>query len=119
MKKSLPLAALLFIAMPAFCQESTANDSTAIGNRVVIGFAIIIGYFLPAIFAGYRGMKNFGGLLAVNFLLGWTVLGWIIALVWALSGETAQEANSKTIDYAKLAAAMKSAQPNTEKEIQG
>ncbi len=44
-------------------------------------------YFLPAIIGWNK--KNSGAILALNFFLGWTVIGWIIALVWALSADPA------------------------------
>ncbi|MGK5091697.1 superinfection immunity protein [Deltaproteobacteria bacterium TL4] len=51
-----------------------------------IGFyEIFIGlplYFLPTILG--RKNKNFKGLFLVNLLLGWTLLGWGVALVWSL-----------------------------------
>jgi hypothetical protein len=42
-------------------------------------------YLLPAIVAAIRKHQSFGGIFILNLLLGWTVLGWIVALVWALS----------------------------------
>jgi hypothetical protein len=44
-------------------------------------------YFLPTIIG--RNKKSSAGIFALNFFLGWTVIGWIIALVWALSSEYA------------------------------
>jgi Superinfection immunity protein/zinc-ribbon domain len=40
-------------------------------------------YFLPAFLA--RNKSNFTAILLVNIFAGWTFIGWIIALVWALS----------------------------------
>lgn len=40
-------------------------------------------YFLPAFMA--RNKPNFKGVLLLNILAGWTFIGWIIALVWALT----------------------------------
>jgi hypothetical protein len=42
-------------------------------------------YFLPAYLA--RNHANFTGILLLNVLAGWTFIGWIIALVWALSSQ--------------------------------
>jgi hypothetical protein len=44
-------------------------------------------HFLPAIIAGMRHARNFGWILLVNVFLGWTVIGWVIALIWALRDE--------------------------------
>ena len=48
----------------------------------VLGLAL---YFLPAILAKQNGHPSFGGIFVLNLLLGWSLLGWIGALVWALS----------------------------------
>jgi hypothetical protein len=40
-------------------------------------------YMLPA-FIG-RHKRNAYAIAVLNFLLGWTVLGWVIALVWAVT----------------------------------
>ena len=43
-------------------------------------------YFLPAFLA--RSKPNFTSILILNILAGWTFIGWIIALVWALSSDS-------------------------------
>lgn len=47
---------------------------------------IIIGiiYFIPALIAVLESRKNTGAIVAINILLGWTFIGWIIAFIWAL-----------------------------------
>lgn len=42
-------------------------------------------YFLPAIVAVFRKHHAVIGIAIVNFLVGWTGLGWLICLVWAFS----------------------------------
>jgi hypothetical protein len=41
-------------------------------------------HFLPAIIAASRHAQNFGWILLVNLLLSWTVIGWIVALIWSI-----------------------------------
>ena len=41
-------------------------------------------YWLPTIIAVARQTHSALGVAMVNFLTGWTVIGWIVALVWAL-----------------------------------
>lgn len=45
-------------------------------------------YFLPTIAAAHNQHPKRQSILFINILLGWTVIGWIIALRWAfkLSG---------------------------------
>jgi hypothetical protein len=45
-------------------------------------------YFLPT-FIGQK-KRNAGAIFALNLLLGWTVLGWIVALVWAMTVDADQ-----------------------------
>lgn len=47
----------------------------------VIGFI----YFLPSLAA--RGKSSFGSVFVVNLFLGWTIIGWIIALAIGVNGE--------------------------------
>jgi len=48
-------------------------------------------YFLPTIL-GWQEKKR-GAIFAVNFLLGWTVIGWIVAFVWAAAPDTTPSRN--------------------------
>lgn len=41
-------------------------------------------YMLPSIVAGFRKHKNWLAILILNGLLGVTVIGWIVALIWAV-----------------------------------
>ncbi len=40
-------------------------------------------YFLPTLIASHRG-HDAGGILILNFLFGWTGIGWLVLLLWAL-----------------------------------
>jgi len=40
-------------------------------------------YFLPSLIAHRK--RDFGAIFALNLLLGWTFIGWVVALVWALT----------------------------------
>src|SRR4030095_5348950 len=51
----------------------------AIGTLIFIVSAVI--YFLPTIVG--RNRRNAGAIFLLTLLLGWTLLGWVIALVWA------------------------------------
>ena len=47
-----------------------------------IGIFIFICYFIPSILAFNK--RGFGFVFLMNFFLGWTVIGWFIALLLAL-----------------------------------
>lgn len=55
------------------------NKIIAILITILSGF-----YLLPAGIALWQGHPKTMPILLVNLLLGWTVIGWIVALLWAL-----------------------------------
>lgn len=59
-------------------------DSEALSGFVALAL-VIGGYFLPTIVASNRKHRNRGAIGMLNLLLGWTLLGWIIALIWAMT----------------------------------
>lgn len=57
------------------------DDSTANELGALVLFSLF--YFIPSIISVYRHKKNGCAISVFNLFLGWTVIGWIIALVWA------------------------------------
>ena len=59
------------------------------------GFVLVMAglgvYLLPALVAGIREHKNVAAIAVLNLLLGWTVLGWVGALVWAFTANAPAE----------------------------
>jgi hypothetical protein len=50
----------------------------------LVAFGIIaLGYFVPTVVANIRHKKNKAAITVLNIFGGWTVLGWVVALVWA------------------------------------
>ncbi|HMQ27206.1 MAG TPA: superinfection immunity protein [Acidimicrobiales bacterium] len=50
--------------------------------RIVVT-VLTAGYMLPWMVAALRGKSNAWPIFWINLLLGWTVVGWVIALVMA------------------------------------
>lgn len=46
--------------------------------------ALTIGYMLPSAVAIVKQKKNGTAIFFLNLLLGWTFIGWVAALIWAL-----------------------------------
>ena len=44
---------------------------------------LLIAYFVPAATAMARSHHNTGAIVMLNLFLGWTFIGWVVALVWA------------------------------------
>lgn len=49
-------------------------------------------YFLPWIVARGRAHPNSLAIFMLNLFLGWTFLGWVIALVWACTSRPPEKA---------------------------
>jgi hypothetical protein len=49
---------------------------------VIIGLLI---YFLPTIVASNKHKRNAASIFVVNLFLGWMLIGWVIALAWAVA----------------------------------
>jgi hypothetical protein len=65
---------------------------------VTVGIVLAL-YFLPWIIANHRHHPQQTPIFALNLLLGWTLIGWVIAIVWAL---TAFPAPKRPASYAEL-----------------
>lgn len=50
-------------------------------------FVLALCYMLPFLIAAVRGHHRVGSIAVLNFLLGWTFLGWVVALALAASAK--------------------------------
>ncbi len=53
----------------------------AIILMIVVGTAI---YFIPSVIAYSRSARNFLAIFLLNLFLGWSLVGWLGSLIWAL-----------------------------------
>ena len=60
------------------------NVGTVIATVVVLTVLLAI-YFLPTIIAVCQNHRNTASIVVVNFFLGWTMVGWVLAVAWSLS----------------------------------
>lgn len=51
----------------------------------ILGLIVIGLYFLPMIVAIRRQHHQKGAIIVINLLLGWTFIGWVVALAMACS----------------------------------
>lgn len=54
-------------------------------RELLLLVVVLAVYFVPTLVAIKREHHNLGAIIALNVLLGWTLLGWVAALVWALT----------------------------------
>lgn len=48
----------------------------------ILALALLV-YFAPTLLALHRGVTNRGSILVINLFLGWTLIGWVVALAMA------------------------------------
>ncbi len=53
-----------------------------------LAFLLLL-YFLPSIIA--HNKRDATAILLLNFFLGWTGIGWLMALIWACASEPCQQ----------------------------
>ncbi len=74
-------------------EEKTATqrrkDLTLLGGGALGLIAGVVFYFIPTL-VGLR-KSNVLAIFVLNFFLGWTCFGWVVALVWACTRDSALE----------------------------
>ena len=74
----------------ALAYASDPDPAGAIIGIIILLVLMVIGslfYFLPAIIAIFRSHQNWGAIAIVNLFFGWTLVGWVIALAWSVTGQ--------------------------------
>jgi hypothetical protein len=85
------LGGILLIGMIAFLSGPTHKPEDffltlfALIMMAVLAAGALAFYFLPTIIACKKKKVNTLAILALNLLLGWTLIGWIVALIWSLA----------------------------------
>lgn len=61
----------------------TGSDGDALTGMVIL--VVLAGaYFLPSIVALQRNHQSAAPIFVINLCLGWTLLGWVVALAWSV-----------------------------------
>jgi Superinfection immunity protein len=80
---------LFFAAALTAATTGAALAASDDGAQFPVGlftFAILaVIYFLPAFIASKRNHRQTTAIALLNLFLGWTFVGWVAALVWAVS----------------------------------
>ena len=66
-----------------------AQSGGADALGALIWIAVIVAYWVPTIVAVIRHVPNAGSVAVVDGLLGWTVIGWVVALAMACRSKPA------------------------------
>ena len=69
--------------MNVLADASTGSSAGSPVLTVILIIFAIAAYWAPSLVAGIRHVPNLGSVTVINLFLGWTVIGWIVALAMA------------------------------------
>jgi hypothetical protein len=87
------LLTIIFAWIATLRQLGAPPAAYAVSALVAV-LALIV-YMMPGIVAGRRHNRNLTAVWVVDLALGWTVIGWIIAVAMAIAGQTQVQALAK------------------------
>lgn len=74
------------VALATVCRYRRPMHTNGDGFlALILVLAVALAYFLPSVVAWQRRHHQRGAIFVLNLLLGWTALGWIVALVWSFT----------------------------------
>lgn len=101
------LAAVLGLEAVGAAMFETVEPRALYGSDQLLATLVTFGvtagvivYVLPALIATWRQKRNALAIGALNLLLGWTLVGWVVSLVWALLYEAPASPAADTREYA-------------------
>lgn len=71
-------------------RQHTISDGAFLFWHIMLNLVTSL-YFLPTSIAYARYARSRTNILLWNILLGWTFVGWVAFLVWAICAETIKE----------------------------
>ena len=103
-------------AQPAPPTWAVAHQPNPYGRRVVtdqrpvhgaivatawVSAVLTLGYMLPWAIAATRGRSNQAAIGLINFFLGWSLIGWIVAMVMACQAHQVVSGGATTVVVAQ------------------
>lgn len=64
---------------------------------LLAAFFILVVYLIPTIIAFVRGHVSKWGIGVLNIILGWSLVFWVIALIWSLSNKGQNQVTNVTV----------------------
>jgi hypothetical protein len=69
--------------------QASDSGGAAVGVILLLLISALM-YFIPSIVAGIRKVPNIGSVIVINLFLGWTIIGWVVALAMAARSQPPQ-----------------------------
>lgn len=68
------------------------------GVGIAVLFIAALLYFLPFFIANARRHPQQGSIFFINLIVGWTLIGWLAALIWSVTGQPETKKGDPTPD---------------------
>jgi hypothetical protein len=81
--KIIVIAASILLVICLTTRTPVPTPLTAALMAIVIAVGVPYLYFLPSITAKRNHKANYNAIRTLNILTGWTLVGWVVAMVWA------------------------------------
>jgi Superinfection immunity protein len=64
-----------------------------IAERILLIVGAVL-YFVPTVLAWWMHVKSARAIFYVNLVFGWTIVGWVVAVMWAMAERNELPTNS-------------------------
>ncbi len=93
------VVAILLLAATSLLVAYNGKESIDFLLGGTIAVVVVVGSVVPAIWLAFLPTlvawggedQNTRSILLINLLLGWTIVGWFVALIWACQGLASEE----------------------------
>lgn len=75
---------VFFLFMDIISGGGVVRSAVVFFPLVLIGLVLVL-YFIPSVVAYKVKHRNMTAIIVLNIFAGWTFVGWVVALVWALT----------------------------------
>jgi hypothetical protein len=75
------LGAIVALVVGVLLWDGSGDDL----QGLITGLVVLGLYFVPTVIAVVRKHRQIAPIILINLLLGWTVIGWIAALIWSVA----------------------------------
>ncbi len=82
---------LLYQVVAQLGEPSRRIQGAGPAKAIVMLSLIAVMYFVPTVFAFMRGRRNKWKIAAVNLFLGWTFIGWFVAMLMTFAYEAPRD----------------------------
>lgn len=70
-------------------------------GTLIFWVILMLIYFLPSLFALNRESIATPWIVVINLLFGWTIIFWIVCIIWAFSSKTKADKKREEMFYNK------------------